>query len=95
MKYLVTKTEDGTEEIFVFPLSVHHDIMADAVCSLRNQSRGDWKRIKREVISAGFVTQGRCVGYSETLKLKSREVDTALLTSSNSLTLCPNQSNQT
>jgi len=79
MKYIVTKQPNGTEEIFTFPREVPHVIMAEAVARLKNQSWGDWQRITREPISAGFVEGGQCVGKSESLSLSSRPEDTALL----------------
>ena len=79
MKYIVTRQEDGTEEIFVFPREVHHDCMAEVLGSIRNQSFRPWKRIHREPVSAGFVEGGKCVGMSESLGLRSRQQDTALL----------------
>ncbi len=79
MKYIVTITEDGTEEIFLFPKSVNHDIMAESIYAMKNQSHSGWKRIRREVVSAGFVVGGRCTGYSESLGIGSREKDTSLL----------------
>lgn len=80
MKYIVTTNEDLGEEIFTFPDSVGHNIMAEAVCAMRNQTHGNWKRIKRETVSAGFVEpSGGCVGRSESLGISSRPQDTELL----------------
>ena len=79
MKYLVTTNEEGKEEIFIFPRSVNHDIMAEAVYAMKNQTYGDWKRIRRKPISAGFVEAGRCVGGSESLGISSRPQDQELL----------------
>jgi hypothetical protein len=79
MKYIVTKSEEGKIEIFTFPDSINHDAMAEALACVRNQTYGDWRRIERQPISAGFVTNGVCHGKSETLKLESKESDTFLL----------------
>lgn len=79
MKYIVTAQEDGTEEIFVFPRSVNHDCMAEALGGIRDQSWGNWKRVYRLPVSAGFVEGGLCIGYSESLGIRSRQEDTALL----------------
>jgi hypothetical protein len=79
MKYIVTKQENGIEEIFVFPREVHHDCIAEVICRIRNQSFGEWQRIYRDPVSAGFVEGGKCVGMSESLNLRSRQQDTALL----------------
>lgn len=81
MKYITTKQEDGTEEIFIFPRAVHHKDMAQAVEHLKqhNDDGSGWRRLLREPISAGFVEGGKCVGRSESLRLSSRPEDTALL----------------
>lgn len=80
MKYIVTKKEDGTEEIFMFSRNVPHDCMAETLYDVRNQMRGNWQYICREPVSAGFVSEKmECYGESETLKLKSRKQDTQLL----------------
>lgn len=81
MKYIVTKNKDGKEEMFTFPDSVHHDVMSMAVVSLKDQTHGDWKRIERKVVSAGFVTGGVCHGKSESLHLESRARDNDILKS--------------
>lgn len=79
MKYIVTVDEEGTEEIFLFPATISHDAMAEAIYRVRNQSRGDWRRVSRTPVSAGFVRGGQCVGRSETLRLDSRPQDSDLL----------------
>ena len=79
MKYIVTTNENGEEEIFIFPCSVNHDVMAEAVASMRNQTHGNWRRVHRETISAGFVEAGMCLGKSESLGLSSRPQDSNLL----------------
>ena len=84
MKYIATKQSDGTEEIFLFPKSVNHDAMAEILPYIKDQTHGDWSRVYREPISAGFVDyEGTCFGKSETLNLESRGgVDTQLLVQS-------------
>jgi len=79
MKYIVTKQSDGTEEIFLFPRKIDHDCMAEMLEHIRNQMHGDWKRVFREPVAAGFVEDGECFGKSETLNLKSRPEDSKLL----------------
>jgi hypothetical protein len=82
MKYIVTErlTGDHEEEIFIFPNSVDHDCMAEMLGRIKNQSWGNWERVPRVPISAGFVDPfGTCFGRSETLDLDSREADTELL----------------
>ena len=79
MKYIVTKQPDGTEEIFIFPREVHHDCMAEALCRIRSQSHGEWRRTQRTPVSAGFVEDGKCIGESESLSLQSRSEDNDLL----------------
>jgi hypothetical protein len=79
MKYIVVKL-GGKEHIFVFPKTIDHDRMQEAVSTLRLGARGNWHREWPEPVSAGFVVQGKCVGRSETLNLDSRgELDTVLL----------------
>lgn len=53
--------------------------MTDAICRLKDQTHGDWRRITRTAVSAGFVENGACFGGSETLCLSSHKDDTALL----------------
>lgn len=80
MKYICTVDPNGEEEIFVFPRSVNHDCMMEMIGRIKNKTHGDWQRIRRKPISAGFVNNaGGCYGHSETLKLKSREQDTDIL----------------
>lgn len=83
MKYIVTKNEEGEEEIFIFPKRYHHSDMADMVSSLKSFKNGNpdnWERHYKEPIAAGFTDGTHCHGYSETLSLKSRgDVDRALI----------------
>lgn len=80
MKYIVTINDNGNEEIFVFNEIINHDCMAEVLGYIKNQSFGDWERVRREPISAGFVQDGVCYGRSVTLGLSSREgIDTKLL----------------
>ena len=80
MKYIVTKDENGNEEIFLFPVAVHHDVMYNVISRLKNKSHGDWKRTDRELVSAGFWDGMQCHGYSETLNVASRPLkDTELI----------------
>jgi len=76
----MSNEETGIEEIFTFPGHVNHDTMAEALRFMRNRTRGSWHRVRRFVVSAGFVdTSGRCHGRSESLDVDSRPEDTALL----------------
>lgn len=80
MKYIVVENlETNEEEIFLFPDSVHHDCMAEVLRCIRNQSFGNWERVDRHPVSAGFVEHGQCVGESISLNLRSRQQDTAIL----------------
>lgn len=72
MKYIVTESEEGKSEIFIFPGAVHHDCMAEMLRHIKNQSHGNWNRVRREPIAAGFTDGKRCWGRSETLNLDSR-----------------------
>lgn len=80
MKYIVTKTEDGKRDIFLFPSTINHDAMAEALYGIKNQTHGDWERIRRKPVSAGFIEGGKCCGRSESLRLESHAGDTELLT---------------
>jgi len=79
MKYIVYR--DGkAEHLVTFPNTINHDRMAEAMEALRFGGDHDWHRRQGEIVSAGFVVDGRCHGHSETLGISSRgEVDTALL----------------
>lgn len=80
MKYIVTVTPDGQEEVFIFPNSVDHDAMAEVLGCIKNQTEDPWERVRREPVSAGFVDQSaNCYGESITLKLESRPEDTFLV----------------
>lgn len=81
MKYICTVDNDSKMEIFTFPRSVNHDAMAEALEGIKNQTHGNWERVYRIPLSAGFVdSNGNCFGTSETLGLESRMTeDTKLL----------------
>lgn len=80
MKYVVTAHPDtNVEEIFIFPKSVHHDCFAEMIPYMKNQMYGNWDRVHREPISAGFTDGNTCYGVSESLGLESRPEDTKLL----------------
>ena len=81
MKYICFVDEnDENPEVFVFPRSVHHDCFAKEVAGIRSKSWGNWERVYRRPISAGFVDpSNKCHGESETLNLKSRQEDTNIL----------------
>ena len=75
MKYIVTKDENGKEEIFIFPKQYHHDDFADIVCGLKTFINNDpftWERLYKQPIAAGFTDGKQCLGRSETLSLDSR-----------------------
>lgn len=57
MKYITTKSEEGKLEIFTFPNDINHNAMAEVLCRIRNKTYGDWKRIDRVPVSAGFVAR--------------------------------------
>lgn len=81
MKYIVVKL-DSVEQIFVFPREVTHDRMLEAIGAIKVGPGDRWHRRYRlaELVSAGFVNAGGCLGESHTLGVVSRgEADTALL----------------
>jgi hypothetical protein len=80
MKYICTKDENDKLEIFTFPRSIDHDAMAEALEGFRNKTYGNWERIYRKPISAGFVdVNGNCYDRSESLGLDSRKKEDTLL----------------
>ena len=81
MKYICTIGPGNVLEIFTFPNTVNHDVMAEALRHLKDQTHGEWKRELRSPVSAAFVdNKGNCSGESETLGLESRPYeDTELL----------------
>lgn len=72
MKYIVTKDDDGKEEFFMFPKNINHDCMMEVLKHIKNQTGGNWRRVPRKAIAAGFTDGRRCLGRSETLNLDSR-----------------------
>ena len=73
MKYICTKNEKNEEEIFIFPSTIDHDAMAEVLSLIKDQTHGNWNRVHRKPVSAGFITvNGTCHGRSETLGLASR-----------------------
>jgi len=80
MKYICVINENDVFEIITFPRHIDHDVMAESVSALKNQTRGSWQRELRTPVSAGFITSDNvCHGKSITLGLEAREEDTALL----------------
>lgn len=82
MKYIVTeRANTDEEEIFIFPRSIDHDAMAESLRGIKDKTWGNWVRIFRTPISAGFIdSDNKCFGMSETMNLESRlETDTALI----------------
>lgn len=79
MKYVVMKDEDDKETIFIFDESIHHDCLAEMVGRIKNQSGGNWRRVHRTPVAAGFTDGVKCWGHSETLNLSSRGEEDAKL----------------
>lgn len=83
MKYIVTESNDefNTQEIFIFPRTIDHDAYAESVHVSRNKTWGDWERLHKIPIAAGFIdSNSQCYGRSETLGLDSRgAADTKLI----------------
>jgi len=73
MKYIVASLK-GKEMIFVFPRSIDHDRMFEAIGAIRVGTGRNWSRDFRlnQPVSAGFIENGKCHGRSETLNLDSR-----------------------
>ena len=80
MKYVVTKTKDGPEQIFIFEKSIDHDRFYEVLSYIKEGHDRDWNREFRKLISAGFTDGKICWGKSESLNKDSRpKEDTALL----------------
>ena len=79
MKY-ICMNNNGVEEVFTFPSTIDHDAMEEVLSRIKNHTIGNWERVFRFPVSAGFVMNGKCFGRSETLDLDSREeIDTKIL----------------
>ena len=80
MKFIVMEGDKGLE-LFTFPRTIDHDVMAEALSAMKNQTQDPWVRVFRMNVSAGFVDRkDRCYGESITLGLEAREdEDTQLL----------------
>ncbi|MEQ8409109.1 MAG: hypothetical protein RKH07_12620 [Gammaproteobacteria bacterium] len=80
MKYIRTEDENGTTEIFTFPITVNHDCMMESLSGIKNHTYHPWERVRRHPVSAGFVdAAGNCYGRSESLGLESSPKDTQIL----------------
>lgn len=80
MKFITTVDDAGHEEVFLFPRNIEHAAMAEVLGRIKNQTSGQWYRVFRKPIAAGFVkANGNCYGHSETLNLSARPEDSALL----------------
>jgi hypothetical protein len=82
MKYVVVETEEQGKQMFIFPKNIDHDSFAEVLSNIRYLVNGDprnWKRIYREVVSAGFTDRNVCYGWSETLDIGAAVTDTALM----------------
>ena len=80
MKYVVTKTQDGPEQIFIFEKSIDHYRFYEVLGYIKEGHDRNWLRDFRELISAGFTDGKTCWGKSESLNKDSRpKEDTALL----------------
>ena len=83
MKYVVTKTKDGPEQIFIFEKDIDHDRFYEVLSYIKEGHDRDWNREFRKLISAGFTDGKTCWGKSESLNKNSRpKEDTILLQTS-------------
>ena len=80
MKYVVVRSDEQGEQLFIFPKNINHDDFADVLGYIKFHKGRDWERIFRKPVAAGFTDGRVCYGRSETLGLDSRPQDTALLT---------------
>ena len=80
MKYVVVRSPNFGEQLVVFPSTINHDAMAEALSLIRHGPLRNWTRPDRLPISAGFTDGLNCYGRSESLNLDSRiPADTLLL----------------
>lgn len=81
MKYVVVKSDECGEQLFIFPKSINHDDFAEPLSYIKHRAGhgANWERVFRQPVSAGFTDGVKCYGRSETLDLDSRPQDTALL----------------
>lgn len=79
MKYVVVFSEEQGEQLFIFPKNINHDDFAETLSYIKTGDRGNWQRIFRTPISAGFTDGSTCYGHSESLNISSRKQDTSLL----------------
>ena len=83
MKYVVTKTKGGPEQIFIFEKGIDHDRFYEVLSYIKEGHDRNWLREFRELVSAGFTDGKICWGKSETMKKNSRpKEDTILLQTS-------------
>ena len=81
MKYVVVNSPECGDQLFLFPKTINHDYFAEVLSSIKHGHGhyGDWERIYRKPVSAGFSDGKSCYGLSESLNLDSRKDDTLLL----------------
>lgn len=79
MKYIVFESAECGKQIVVFSKSIIHADMAEDLERMRVEVDGKWRLTRRRPISAGFTDGKSCYGYSESLRLKSREAEDAKL----------------
>jgi len=79
MKYIVTITDKGLKEIFLFSRSINHKSMMLKVQIIRDPMKTQIDF--RQPYSAGFIDEtGECYGRSESLDIESKLFeDTTLL----------------
>ena len=83
MKYVVTKTKEGPEQIFIFEKGIEHNRFYEVLNYIKEGHDPAWRREFRELISAGFTDGKICWGRSEVLNKNSRpKEDTILLQTS-------------
>lgn len=79
MKYVVVKCDAKGESLFIFPATYTHKFFAENISNMQVEKGNAWERYYQEPVSAGFTDGKKCYGRSESLDLKSRPQDTALL----------------
>lgn len=78
MKYVVVKSVIG-EQMFIFPVNIVHADFVDVLSDIKHSRGSDWDLISKLPVSAGFTNGVTAYGFSESLGLGARPIDTELL----------------
>lgn len=77
MKYVVTKTQDGPEQIFIFEKSIDHHRFYEVLSYIKEGHVRDWNREFRKLISAGFTDGKIILGEDDSFVKMIGDLDTS------------------